>query len=160
MNVSARHGRRRSAPCRWPLATTPRCRATGCWRASASVLRPGGAELTHKLLALADPAASDVVELAPGLGRTAAEIIHRRPRSYVGVEQDPNAAAAVRSIVSGYGHARVADAADTGLPDGSADVVVGEVMLTMQNDKAKAAIVAEATRLLRRGADTPSTNSP
>ena len=29
--------------------------------------------------------------------------------------------------------------------------MVGEAMLTMQNDKAKAAIVAEATRLLRRG---------
>lgn len=137
-----------------PLTTRHDAAVQGHWllaRLGKRVLRPGGAELTHKLLALADLAASDVVELAPGLGRTAAEIIHRRPRSYVGVEQDPNAAAAVRSIVSGYGHARVADAADTGLPDGSADVVVGEVMLTMQNDKAKAAIVAEATRLLRRG---------
>ncbi|MCB1288626.1 MAG: class I SAM-dependent methyltransferase, partial [Mycobacterium sp.] len=137
-----------------PLATRHDAAVQGHWllaRLGKRVLRPGGAELTHKLLALADLAASDVVELAPGLGRTAAEIIHRRPRSYVGVEQDPNAAAAVRSIVSGYGHARVADAADTGLPDGSADVVVGEAMLTMKNDKAKAAIVAEATRLLRRG---------
>jgi SAM-dependent methyltransferase len=45
----------------------------------------------------------------------------------------------------------VADAASTGLPDGSADVVVGEAMLTMQNDKAKRAIVDEAYRVLRPG---------
>ncbi|PRC46119.1 SAM-dependent methyltransferase, partial [Mycobacterium sp. ITM-2017-0098] len=39
----------------------------------------------------------------------------------------------------------------TGLPDASADVVVGEAMLTMQGDKAKRAIVAEAFRVLRPG---------
>src|SRR3954465_4890350 len=108
-----------------PLATRDEAAVQGHWllaHLGKRVLRPGGVELTQKLLALAHPAASDVVELAPGLGRTAAEIIHRRPRSYVGVEQDPAAARAVRSIVSGYGDVRVADAADTGLPDGSADV--------------------------------------
>jgi ubiquinone/menaquinone biosynthesis C-methylase UbiE len=40
---------------------------------------------------------------------------------------------------------------DTGLPDASADVVLGEAMLTMQSDKAKQDIVAEAARLLRPG---------
>ena len=40
---------------------------------------------------------------------------------------------------------------DTGLPDASADVVVGEAILTMQPDRAKHAIVAEAARLLRTG---------
>ena len=39
------------------------------------------------------------------------------------------------------------EAADTGLDDASADVVVGEAMLTMQGDKGKAAIVAEAARV-------------
>lgn len=120
-------------------------------RLGKRVLRPGGVELTHKLLALADVGDRDVVELAPGLGRTATEIIERRPRSYVGAEQDRAAARAVRSIISGYGDVRVADAADTGLPDTSADVVVGEAMLTMQSDKAKRAIVTEAARLLRPG---------
>ena len=43
------------------------------------------------------------------------------------------------------------DAADTGLPDASSDVVVGEAMLTMQSDKVKHAIIAEAARLLRPG---------
>ncbi|WP_102143598.1 methyltransferase domain-containing protein [Mycobacterium hubeiense] len=137
-----------------PLANRHDDVVQGHWllaRLGKRVLRPGGAELTYKLLALADVTACDVVELAPGLGRTAAEIIYRRPRSYIGVEQDPDAARAVRSMTLGYGDVRVAKAADTGLPDASADIVVGEAMLTMQGDKAKAAIVAEAARLLRPG---------
>ena len=58
---------------------------------------------------------------------------------------------AVRSIVSGHGDVRVVDAVDTGLPDASADAVLGEAMLTMQSDKAKQDIVAEAARPLRPG---------
>lgn len=137
-----------------PLATRDDNALQGHWllaRLGKRVLRPGGVELTHKLLALAEVGDRDVVELAPGLGRTAAEIIERRPRSYVGAEQDPAAAAAVRSIISGYGDVRVADAAATGLPDASADLVVGEAMLSMQSDNAKRAIVTEAARLLRHG---------
>ena len=137
-----------------PFATRDDDAVQGHWllaRLGKRVLRPGGVELTHRLLALADVGNSDVVELAPGLGRTAAEIIDRHPRSYVGAEQDPDAARAVRSIVSGHGDVRVADAADTGLPDASSDVVVGEAMLTMQSDKVKHAIIAEAARLLRPG---------
>jgi len=42
-------------------------------------------------------------------------------------------------------------ACETGADDLSADVVVGEAMLTMQGDKSKAAIVAEAARVLRPG---------
>ena len=137
-----------------PLATRDDDGVQGHWllaRLGKRVLRPGGVELTHTLLALADVAGADVVEVAPGLGRTATEIIDRHPRSYVGAEQDFGAARAVRSIVAGYGEVRVADAADTRLPDASADVVLAEAMLTMQSDKAKAAIVAEAVRLLRPG---------
>ncbi len=137
-----------------PFATRDDDAVQGHWllaRLGKRVLRPGGVELTHRLLALTDVGDSDVVELAPGLGRTATEIIDRHPRSYVGVEQDPDAARAVRSIVSGHGDVRVADAADTGLPDASSDVVVGEAMLTMQSDKVKHAIIAEAARLLRPG---------
>ena len=137
-----------------PFATRDDDAVQGHWllaRLGKRVLRQGGVELTHRLLALADVGNSDVVELAPGLGRTAAEIIDRHPRSYVGAEQDPDAARAVRSIVSGHGNVRVADAADTGLPDASSDVVVGEAMLTMQSDKVKHAIIAEAARLVRPG---------
>ena len=44
-----------------------------------------------------------------------------------------------------------ADASDTGLESGSADVVVGEAMLTMQGEKSKKAIISEAVRLLAPG---------
>lgn len=120
-------------------------------RLGKRVLRPGGAELTRKLLDQAGVRGADVVELAPGLGRTAAEIIDRGPRSYVGVERDNTAAHAVRDVVGSLGDVRIADGGDTGLPDCVADVVVGEAMLSMQGEKVKNAIVTEAARLLRPG---------
>ena len=51
------------------------------------------------------------------------------------------------------------DAATTDSDDASADAVIGEAMLTMQSDRAKAAIVAEAHRVLRGWHGTRSTNS-
>lgn len=124
-------------------------------RLGKRVLRPGGVELTRTLLANAGLTDADVLELAPGLGRTAAEILARNPRSYVGAESDPDAANVVRGVLtelgSDTGTVRVSDAAATGLPDASTDVVVGEAMLTMQGDAAKHAIVAEASRVLRPG---------
>jgi SAM-dependent methyltransferase len=122
-------------------------------RLGKRVLRPGGVELTRTLLLRADVTGADVVELAPGLGRTAAEILPKGPRTYVGVEGDPDAADAVRRVVAGHGEVRVASlgggTAATGLPDASADVVIGEAMLTMQGDTAKHAIVSEVSRVLR-----------
>lgn len=130
--------------------------AQGHWllaRLGKRVLRPGGVELTRTLLLRAEVSGADVVELAPGLGRTAAEILPKDPRTYVGVEADPDAAEAVRRVVAGHGEVpgRVLgrDAADTGLPDASADVVIGEAMLTMQGDVAKHAIVSEVSRVLK-----------
>jgi SAM-dependent methyltransferase len=120
-------------------------------RLGKRVLRPGGIGLTRALLDAADVAGADVVELAPGLGRTAQEIVPRRPASYTGIERDEAAAGAVRRVVGSAGRCLVADAAATGLPDGCADVVVGEAMLTMQSDRGKDAVVAEAARLLRPG---------
>ncbi|MGI8459710.1 MAG: class I SAM-dependent methyltransferase [Propionibacteriaceae bacterium] len=120
-------------------------------RLGKRVLRPGGVELTRTLLRHAHLTDADVVELAPGLGRTAAEIIDYKPHSYRGVDRDPEAVHAVAPIVATFGDVRTADAAETGLPAASADVVIGEAMLTMQGDKAKATIVGEAVRLLRPG---------
>ena len=120
-------------------------------RLGKRVLRPGGVGLTRSLLDHVQLSGADVVELAPGLGRTAAEIVHAGPRSYRGVDRDPEAVRAVSSIVAGYGAVCIADAAEAGLAATSADVVVGEAMLSMQGDKAKDAIVAEAVRLLRPG---------
>jgi len=118
-------------------------------RLGKRVLRPGGVELTRTLLGHAGLTDVDVVELAPGLGRTATEIVAREPRSYRGVDRDPEAVHAVQPIVAAFGDVRTADAVATGLPDASAEVVVGEAMLTMHGDKAKTAIVSEAVRLLR-----------
>lgn len=120
-------------------------------RLGKRVLRPGGIELTRTLLDGAQLDGSDVLEFAPGMGRTATEILDHRPRSYTGAEQDPDAARVVQGIVDGHGEVHVADADKTGLPDASKDVVVGEAMLTMQGAKAKGAIVAEAARVLRPG---------
>ncbi len=72
-------------------------------RLGKRVLRPGGVELTRTLLARADIAGADVLELAPGLGRTAAEIVARNPKSYVGAEGDPDAASHVRGVLGGKG---------------------------------------------------------
>src|SRR6476659_2445854 len=94
-----------------PLSNRDDEHVQGHWllaRLGKRVLRPGGVELTRTLLARAEVAGADVLELAPGLGRTAAEIIARRPRSYVGAEADPDAANVVRGVVSGYaGHIEV-----------------------------------------------------
>ncbi|MBS4729348.1 methyltransferase domain-containing protein [Mycobacterium sp. SM1] len=145
-------GRRRAPRAALPAARRTDDTVQGHWllaRLGKRVLRPGGLELTRTLLAHAGVTGADVLELAPGLGRTAAEILARKPRSYLGAEQDPDAARSVRSIVAGHGDVRVTDAAGTGLPDGSTDVVIGEAMLTMQGDPSKHAIVAEAVRVLR-----------
>jgi len=141
-----------NAPQALPSANRADDTVQGHWllaRLGKRVLRPGGVELTRTLLARADVTGADVLELAPGLGRTAGEILARRPRSYVGAESDPDAANLVRRVLAGHGEVRVTDASDTGLPDASADVVIGEAMLTMQGDAAKHAIVAEAARVLR-----------
>ncbi len=115
------------------------------------VLRPGGRELTDHLLADANIADADVLEIAPGLGRTATEILARSPRSYRGVEADEAAATLAASVVGGRGTISTGQAQQTGLDDSSVDVAVGEAMLTMQSDRAKAEIATEARRVLRPG---------
>jgi len=120
------------------------------------VLRPGGKKLTNWMIDNANPTNKRVVEFAPGLGITAAEILDRNPKTYTGVDQDPDAATATTlstkqarlgiptEVINGV-------ASDTGWPAGSADLVVGEAMLTMQGEKGKAAIVSEANRILATG---------
>lgn len=120
-------------------------------RVGKKVLRPGGAELTRTMLADAGIADADVVELAPGLGVTASEIVALGPHSYTGVDQDPDAARRVGAVVGGAGRCVTAEAARTGLDDDCADAVVGEAMLTMQTERGKTAIITEAARILRPG---------
>lgn len=122
-------------------------------RLGKRVLRPGGMELTRKMLAALSIEKTDkVVEFAPGMGVTAQITLTLAPESYTTVERDEQAA----KIVSGYltGERQrcvVGTASDTGLPDRSATVVYGEAMLTMQSEEMKRSIVGEAYRLLQSG---------
>jgi SAM-dependent methyltransferase len=117
------------------------------------VLRPGGLELTHRMLAALDVGSKDdVVEFAPGLGVTARFTLSRGPASYVAVERDAKAAQTVRQLLNPPQQSCVLGSAeDTGLANGCASVVYGEAMLSMQPATTKARIVQEAARLLRPG---------
>ena len=117
------------------------------------VLRPGGLELTHRMLdALAPGSADDVVEFAPGLGATARLALGRKPRSYTAIERDVVAARRLAATL-GAPEARCVEgnAEATGLPSRSASIVYGEAMLTMQSNPQKLRILREAHRLLRPG---------
>ncbi len=125
-------------------------------RLGKRVLRPGGIETTRWLLErVGIGEADDVVELAPGLGITASEILARHPRSYVGVERDTDAAGRAEKALSGERStaSRIlrADASHVPLPDRSASVVFGEAMLSMQPEARRRSILGEAHRLLRPG---------
>jgi SAM-dependent methyltransferase len=120
-------------------------------RMGKRVLRPGGLELTRRLLdELAIGASDDVVEFAPGLGVTAGLTLARKPNSYTAVERDREAAGTVAGRLSGPCQRCVVGTAEqTGLPDASASVVYGEALLSMQPAGTRSRIVAEAARLLR-----------
>ncbi|OKL46712.1 class I SAM-dependent methyltransferase [Boudabousia marimammalium] len=118
------------------------------------VLRPGGIEMTQRLLSAAAPSTTDrIVEFGPGVGRTAEHLLAVNPVSYTAVDPNPEGAPALAEVMAPYPQAQkvTADAAETGLEDGCADLVVGEAMLTMQSPAGKAAIVAEAARILAPG---------
>lgn len=130
-------------------------------RLGKRVLRPGGRKLTSWMVDMANPTGKRVVELAPGLGLTAMEILERRPESYVGVDEDAEAVSTTSEVISTTAPTLAnqssrtsvlqATADKTGLEDQSADLVVGEAMLTMQGERGKSAIISEAWRLLAPG---------
>lgn len=122
-------------------------------RLGKRVLRPGGRELTERMLdALAIGPDDDVVELAPGLGVTARLTLARDPASYTAVERDESAARIVERYLDGpHRRCRIGSADATGLDDASASVVYGEAMLSMQTEAGKTAIAREAFRILRPG---------
>lgn len=131
-------------------------KAPGHWvlaRLGKRVLRPGGMELTRRMLAsLGVGGRDDVIEFAPGMGVTARLTLALSPASYTAIERDETAARIVEGYVSGESRRVVVGSADaTGLPAASATVVYGEAMLTMQTEETKRRIVREAARLLRPG---------
>jgi hypothetical protein len=131
-------------------------RMQGHWvlaRAGKRVLRPGGLELTRRMLnALAIGPQDRVVEFAPGLGATAHMVLEFHPLAYWGVEREPAAAEYLRQQLAGTpAEIVLAKAEESGLPSSSATVVYGEAMLSMQSQEQKSRIFAEARRLLAVG---------
>ena len=117
------------------------------------VLRPGGLELTHRMLEALNIVSTDrVIEFAPGLGVTAQLVLSKLPSSYIAVEADDAAAKRVQSYLSGDNQRCVVGQAEqSGLPNGSATVVYCEAMLSMKTPEHKAKIVQEAKRVLAPG---------
>jgi SAM-dependent methyltransferase len=122
-------------------------------RLGKRVLRPGGRQLTHRMIEALNIGPSDaVIEFAPGLGETARLVFGNKPASYTAVERDKDAAAMVQKILRGPEQRCVVGLAEeTGLPEASATVVYGEAMLSMQMPQQKSRIVREAHRLLKPG---------
>ncbi|MDQ2082655.1 methyltransferase domain-containing protein [Xanthobacteraceae bacterium Astr-EGSB] len=123
-------------------------------RLGKRVLRPGGRAMTQALLENLSIGRSDhVVELAPGLGLTAALILSKHPSSYIGIERDRDAAAwtSGRLPTAANVTVRVGSAEDTGLPSESASLVIGEAMLSMAPSDHKRRIMEEAFRVLKPG---------
>ena len=117
------------------------------------VLRPGGKELTLKLIENLNISASDaVVEFAPGLGYTAQIVLDSNPKSYTGVELDKTA---IKFLQNKFEEPNVeiiaGNAAETGLLSNNYDKVFGEAMLTMQADHRKSEMIREAHRILKKG---------
>lgn len=121
-------------------------------RLGKRVLRPGGMELTRRMVkALRISPKDNVVEFAPGMGITAQLTLQASPASYTAVERDELAAKTVRGYLKGDNQkCIVGSATDTGLPSESASVVYGEAMLTMQPADTKREIIHEAYRLLKK----------
>jgi hypothetical protein len=117
------------------------------------VLRPGGLELTRKMLEELDiETEDDVVEFAPGPGITARMTIEKNPASFIAIEKDEAAARRVRRLLTGESQTcHLGMAEKTGLPAESATVVYGEAMLTMLTDIKKREVVGEAARILKPG---------
>jgi SAM-dependent methyltransferase len=122
-------------------------------RLGKRVLRPGGRQLTDRMIEALDIHPADqVIEFAPGLGDTARLTLKRKSTSYTAVERDKDAAAMVQRLLQGPGQRCVVGLAEnTGLPDAAATVVYGEAMLSMQTPQQKSRIVREAHRLLKPG---------
>lgn len=117
------------------------------------VLRPGGKELTHKLIKNLDiNSTDDIVEFAPGLGFTAALALKNNPKTYTGVELNEEAASLLRKKIHGNGQQIIiGNAAQSTLDKDSYSKVYGEAMLTMQSDRRKSEIIREAHRILKKG---------
>jgi len=117
------------------------------------VLRPGGKELTIKLINnLNINPNDDIVEFAPGLGFTASIALKSNPKSYTGIEINEEAASILRKSINGKGEKIIiGNASESTLANESYSKVYGEAMLTMHADHRKSEIIKEAYRILKKG---------
>lgn len=117
------------------------------------VLRPGGKELTQSLITDLKISSEDkVVEFAPGLGYTASLILAKKPKSYIGVDQDKTMLTQLQKKFPGANKQfLMGDAAKTGLSSETVHKVIGEAMLSMQSPNQKTGIIKEANRVLKSG---------
>ncbi|MDE3056561.1 MAG: methyltransferase domain-containing protein [Bacteroidota bacterium] len=122
-------------------------------RMGKRVLRPGGRELTMKIIDALDINADDsVVEFAPGIGSTAQLIFARKPQHYTGIDQNEEAVNHLASLTNNHRYNFInKNITNSGLPGLCASVVLGEAVLTMQTEERKEQIISEACRLLQRG---------
>jgi len=129
---------------------------SGHWvlaKAGKKVLRPGGKELTSKMINFLEINSKDkVVEFAPGLGYTANIVLNKKPKNYVGFDLEDDI---IQKLTDKYGteaaQFKIANAASTMLEDNSKTKVFGEAMLTMQADHRKREIIQEAFPILEVG---------
>ncbi|MDO8549662.1 MAG: class I SAM-dependent methyltransferase [Ignavibacteria bacterium] len=129
---------------------------SGHWllaRMGKRVLRPGGKELTYKMISkLNVNSDAIVVEFAPGTGNTSRIIFSKNPKEYVGVDQSEEAVAKLNSITSNKAYRFVKkNIMNSELLNDVATVVLGEAVLTMQTDAHKEKIINEAYRILKKG---------
>lgn len=127
----------------WPLAV----------RVTAGLACPGGRPMVLRALeGLGLEDGDRVVEMAPGLGITSAIVLERAPRTWVALEPDPIAREHLERTLGGAGR-RVLDAqpAASGLEEESASVVIADALLSTLDEDGRAAVLAEASRLLRAG---------
>lgn len=109
-------------PAHWMLA-----------RLGKKVMRPGGLAPSLALLdALQITSEDDVVDLWPGLGITTERTLAAHPRSYTAIERGAAEAARVeRLLTRPEQRSIIAPVHRTGLETGSASVVYGEALLTL-----------------------------
>lgn len=120
------------------------------------VLRPGGRELTQRLIESLDIQPEDkITEFAPGQGFTTSLVLKKHPQSYIGVELDEDHVNVLKHRIKQVNGTSIefiqGDAENTKLPAESRDKLFGEAMLSMHADQRKTRIVKEAHRVLKTG---------
>lgn len=120
-------------------------------------LRPGGVEATEWLVGQAQlNGDTKVLEVACNMATTSIELAQRFGCRICAIDMDKNALATASARVREAGlseNIQILEANAGKLPfaDASFDVVINEAMLTMYADKAKAKLVSEYYRVLKKG---------